>query len=559
MRFKASAIALGIATTLVLAGCSSSGGDEPESTGAASEGQGTAALTIAKPDGAIATESNNPWIGDSSALKLGYVNAIYEPVGIVNLVNPSDEVRPWLASEIAWSDDYTSVALTAREGVKFNDGSDMTAEDIAYSYQILVDTPALDTAAIGVKSVETEGDVVTVTFNTPMFAKQDKALHRFVVPKAVWEGIADPTTETNPEPIGTGPYTLSNFSTESVELTARDDYWGGELAVPTLYYVSYNDNNALTTALANGDADWAQAFLPNVQSAYVDKDPEHNIYWAPAGLGTDMMFVNTTKKPFDDVAFRKAVNMVIDRTQHQEIAREGGVPVLTSVTGLPTPAGDAYISEEYVGKDFTVDVDGAKQVLTDAGYTYEGDKLIDPEGDPVTFTLSVPQGWNDYVTGISLISDSVKAIGVEAAVDTPDQDSWWAARQNGDFDAVLNWTDTGATPWDLYSDTMDGRWLKPIGEPADFNFGRFDSPEATAALDSYIAATDDEARAEAIATAQKIFVEEVPAMPIGTRPFITEFNSRNYVGWPSDEDPYINADPTQPSSVLILTELKPAG
>ncbi|MFB7887988.1 ABC transporter substrate-binding protein [Cellulosimicrobium cellulans] len=555
MRLKASAIALGIATALVLTGCSSTGGNNDDETTGSGAG---AALTIAKPDGAIATESNNPWIGDSSALKLGYVNAIYEPVGIVNVVNPSDEVRPWLASEITWSEDYTSVTLTTREGVKWSDGKDLTADDIAYSYQILVDTPELNTAALDIKDVAVDGDKVTVTFGTPMFAKQDKVLHRFVVPKHVWEGVADPTTETNPDPVGTGPYTLTSFSTESVQLDARDDYWGGELAVPTLYYVSYNDNSALTTALANGDADWAQAFLPNVQSAFVDKDPEHNVYWAPAGLGIDAMFVNTTKKPFDDVAFRQAVNMVIDREQHQQIAREGGVPLLTSVTGLPTPAGDPFISDEFAGEEYEVDVDGAKKVLTDAGYTFEGDALIDPDGEPVTFQLSVPQGWNDYVTGISLIAESVKAIGVEATVDTPDSDSWWAAKGTGDFDAILHWTETGATPYDIYSDTMDARWLKPVGEAADYNFGRFDSPEATAALDAYLAATTDEDRATAIAEAQKIFVEQVPVMPIGTRPFITEFNTRNYVGWPSDDDPYINADPTQPTAVLILTQLKPA-
>ena len=555
MRLKASAIALGIATALVLTGCSSTGGNNDDETTGSGAG---AALTIAKPDGAIATESNNPWIGDSSALKLGYVNAIYEPVGIVNVVNPSDEVRPWLASEIVWSEDYTSVTLTTREGVKWSDGKDLTADDIAYSYQILVDTPELNTAALDIKDVAVDGDKVTVTFGTPMFAKQDKVLHRFVVPQHVWEGVADPTTETNPDPVGTGPYTLTSFSTESVQLDARDDYWGGELAVPTLYYVSYNDNSALTTALANGDADWAQAFLPNVQSAFVDKDPEHNVYWAPAGLGIDAMFVNTTKKPFDDVAFRQAVNMVIDREQHQQIARESGVPLLTSVTGLPTPAGDPFISDEFAGEEYAVDVDGAKKVLTDAGYTFEGDALIDPDGEPVTFQLSVPQGWNDYVTGISLIAESVKAIGVEATVDTPDSDSWWAAKGTGDFDAILHWTETGATPYDIYSDTMDARWLKPVGEAADYNFGRFDSPEATAALDAYLAATTDEDRAAAVAEAQKIFVEQVPVMPIGTRPFITEFNTRNYVGWPSDDDPYINADPTQPTAVLILTQLKPA-
>jgi peptide/nickel transport system substrate-binding protein len=554
MRLKASAIALGVATALVLTGCSASSGDGDTDT---TTGAGGAALTIAKPDGAIATESNNPWIGDSSALKLGYVNAIYEPVGFVNVVSPSDPIKPWLASEIVWSDDYTSVQLTTQSDVTWNDGEPLTADDIAFSYQILLDTPELNTAALPLESVTVDGDVVTLTFTSSMYAKQDKVLHRYVVPKHVWEGVADPTTEVNPEPVGTGPYTLESFSTESVELTARDDYWGGELAVPTLYYVSYNDNSALTTALANGDADWAQAFLPNVQSAYVEKDPDHNVYWAPAGLGVDAMFVNTTKKPFSDVAFRQAVNMVVDRTQHQQIAREDGVPLLTSVTGLPQPAGDPYIAEEFQGEEYAVDVDGAKKVLEDAGYTLDGEALVDPDGEPVTFELTVPQGWNDYVTGISLIAESVKALGVEATVTTPDSDSWWAAKGTGDFDAILHWTETGATPYDLYSDMMDGRWLKPVGEAADYNFGRYDNPEATAALDEFANATDDATRTAAIEKVQKIFVEDVPAMPIGTRPFISEFNTRNYTGWPSDADPYTNADPTQPSAVLILTELEP--
>ncbi|WP_062291708.1 ABC transporter substrate-binding protein [Demequina phytophila] len=557
---KSSLVALSVATTLALAACAGGGEatDDPSESGGGSVATPGAPLTIAKPDGAITTESNNPWIGDSSALKLGYINALLEPLAIVNLVDPSQDVKPWLASDIAWSDDYTSVTLTARDGVKWSDGEDFTAEDIAFTFQLFIDHPELDSAALGLTSVATEGDTVTLSFANPMYVKQDKVLHKLIVPKHVWEGVADPTTETNLEPVGTGPYTLTSFSSQSVQLDARTDYWGGELAVPTLYYVSYNDNTALTTALASGDADWAQAFIPNVQSAYLDKDADHNVYWAPAGLGIDTMYVNTTTKPFDDVAFRQAVNMVVDRTQHQAIAREGGVPLLTSVTGLPTPAGDPFINAEYQGKEYAVDVEGAKAVLEDAGYTWSGDQLVDPDGTDVEFTLQVPQGWNDYVTGISLIADEVKALGVDAKVDTPDVDTWWADKSNGDFQAILHWTDTGATPYDIYSNIMDGRWLMPVGEAANNNFGRYDNPEATDALNAYANATDDADRTAALEKVQQIFVEDVPAMPIGTRPFISEFNTRNYVGWPSDEDPYVNADPTQPTSVLILTSLEPA-
>ena len=347
MRIKSSMIVVSVVTALALSGCT--GTDTTDGSSAAPGPKVGAALTIAKPDGAIATESNNPWVGDSSGLKMGYINEILEPLAMVNTIDPSAPVIPWLASEIEWADDYKSVVVTAREGVKWSDGQDFTAADIAFTYQMFIDFPELDTAALGLKSVKEDGATVTLNFENSMYVKSDKVLMRFIVPKHIWENSADPATDTNMQPVGTGPYVLSQFTTQSVTLTARTDYWGGELAVPTLYFVSYNDNTALTTALASGDADWAQAFIPNVDSAYISKDADHNVYWPAAGLGIDAMFVNTTTKPFNDVAFRKAVNMVLDRKQHQAIAREGGVPELTSITGLPTPVGDSFIIDDFKG------------------------------------------------------------------------------------------------------------------------------------------------------------------------------------------------------------------
>jgi peptide/nickel transport system substrate-binding protein len=555
MKLRKPLIAASMITALgvtALAGCSSDGGSKPSTPA------GDGSLTIAKPDGPITVENNNPWVGDSSAQRLGYANALFEPLAITNSVDPTAEPVPWLASEFEWSEDYTSVVITARDGVTWSDGESFTADDIAFTFQLIKDNPAFDTSALKITDISVDGSTVTLGFEQSLFVKQNKVLLTRIVPEHVWKDAGDPTTFTNEDAVGTGPYTLSKFTSQSVELASRDDYWGGEVAVPTLYFVSYADNTALTTALVGGDADWAQIFIPNVQSAYIDKDPEHNIYWAPAGLGIDTLFVNTQTKPFDDVAFRQAINKVIDRDAHAEIAREGGVPVITSVTGLPTPVGDSFISDEYQGEDYEVDVDGAKEILEDAGYTWDGDTLIDPDGEAVTCELAVPQGWADYVTGISLISDSVKALGVEATVNTPDADNWTEDLSTGDFQAAIHWTDSAETPYDFYSDQMDGRFLQPIGEAANYNYGRFDSEEATQALETYATTTDEAERQEALDTIEKIYVEEVPAMPVGTRPIISQYNTRDYVGWPSDEDPYVDADPTQPTMVYILTKLQPA-
>ncbi|MCC2030932.1 ABC transporter substrate-binding protein [Microbacterium allomyrinae] len=550
MRLRTSLVAVGLAAAIALTGCA--GG------GSSSDPEAGAALTIAKPDGAIAAESNNPWIGDSSALKLGYANTIFEPLAFVNVIADAP-VTPWLASEIEWADDYRSVTVTAREGVTWNDGEPFTADDIKFTFELLRDNPAIEPAALGITDVTVDGDAVTINFENSVFVKQDKVLEKFIVPEHIWKDVEDPSDETNPEPVGTGPYTLTSWTSQSVQLDQRDDYWGGELAVPTLYFVSYNDNTALTTALANGDADWAQGFIPNIDDAYLSKD-EHNQYWAPAGLGVDALWFNTETKPFDDKALRQALNLIVDRDQHREVAREGNVPALTSVTGLPTPAGDPFIIDEFQGQEYTVDVEGAKAILEEAGYTWDADeKLIDPDGTPVTFTIQVPQGWSDYVTGITLIAEDVKQIGIDATVDTPDVDTWWANKGTGEFQAILHWTDTGLTPWDIYSNVMDGARYLPIGEQSEqYNFGRFNDPEITAALAEYANAADEATRDAALASIQTSFIDEAVALPIGTRPFIGEFNTRNYVGWPSDDDPYAVPEPTRPQMLLVLTRLQAA-
>ncbi|GAB3598098.1 ABC transporter substrate-binding protein [Microbacterium tumbae] len=545
------AFAVAALSASVLAGCSSN-----DDTGDAPSGENPA-LTIAKPDGAITTESNNPWVGDSSANKLGYKNVLFEPLAMVNPVG-DNETTPWLAEKVEWNEDYTQLRVTPRSGVAWNDGEDFTADDIVFTFTLIKDTPALDTGNLQLTDIVQDGGDVVLSFAESKFVKQAQVLNIAMIPEHVWADVDDPTTFANPDPVGTGPYVLDSFSTQSVTMTARDDYWGGDLAVPTLYYISYNDNTALTTALGNGDADWAQAFISDVQSAFVEKDPEHNVFWAANTLSPDVLFVNHQRKPFNDLAFRQAVNMVIDRAAHTEIARENAGPELTSVTGLPTPVGDKYIGPDYQGEEFSIDVDGARAILEDAGYTWDGDALIDPDGEPVSFTLQVPQGWNDYVTGISLISDQVKeTLGADAKVDTPDADTWWANKRSGDFDAIMHWTDGGTTPYDLYSDTMDGRWLL-VGDDVDYNFGRYENAEVTELLNTYATSASDEERTAALYEIQKTFVEDVPVIPVGTHPVLGEYNTRGYVGWPSEEDQYATADPTQVTVPMILTKLKPA-
>ncbi|BDV31285.1 ABC transporter substrate-binding protein [Microbacterium terricola] len=555
MRLRTSLAVVGIATALVLTGCAGAGTDD--NTSNEGTGQGTVALTIAKPDGAISTESNNPYLGDSSAAKYGYGKVIFESLA---LVNPTGDLgtTPWLAESVTWNDDYTQLTAKARSGVKWSDGEDFTAEDIAFSYKQVLDGKLNDTNALDLKAVTVDGDTVTLDFNSSKFTQQARVLHFQIVPEHIWADIADPNTDPltgEGQVVGTGPYVMDSWTTESVTLTANPDYWGGELAVPELHYVSYGDNAALTTALATGEADWAQAFIPQIEDSYLSADPDNQFLVSPtAGAGT--LFMNLQTKPFNDPALRQALAWTIDRQAYVDIAREGASEAVWSVTGLGSLLEDE-IAPEYAGQDYSVDVDKAKAVLTDAGYTWKDEALIDPDGEAVTFSISVPAGWSDWNTEQALIAEELKeGLGIEVKVDQPDWGGWDAARQEGTFQAIIHWLEDTGNAYGLYTSTMDPKWI--VDDKAAFNFGRYDDPAVTEALNTYANASSDEDRTAALEVIQTAFVEDVPAIPLGAHPLLGEFNTRNYVGWPSEDDQYSSADPTQPAIVQILTKLQPA-
>ena len=559
-RKLAATVATLAAVAMLATACSSGGGTTP-TTGATGGGNSAAAggqtLTICMPNGPQ-TNNSNPFLNTASGNSLGYRWAIYEPLAQVNDTRPANKPEPWLASAWEWNTDYTQLKITARDGVKWSDGQDFTAADIAFSLQLRKDHDALNTEGISYGDITTDGNVVTVSFTTGQFVNQIKILQLFVVPQHIWSTLADPETDTNQKPVGTGPYTLTSWTDQAVILDQNPSYWGGKLAVPQLRYTSYSGNDTETTALATGECQWGWTFIADYQNVYVAKDAAHNKVFMPAGLGIDQLMLNVTKPPFNDVAVRKALNMVVDRKQASEVAESGLFPELTSITGIPTPAGDSFIADAYKNQTYKVDVAGAKKVLTDAGYTYDGDKLIGKDGKQVSFKLWVPAGWNDYVTSQQLIAQSAQSIGMNATTDTPTADAWFAANNTGDFDAALHWTNTGMTPFEMYSDMFDPAYYLPVGQQANWNLGRFQDDAAAAAFKAYTDATDDAGRKAALDTIQKIFVEQVPAIAVDARPAAAEYSTKYYVGWPDDGNAYANPQPTVANATWILTKLKPA-
>lgn len=546
------------AVALAVTACSSGSAGSTSSSGTGGKGSG-AVLTVGMPNGTL-TENQSPIIPTGSAAKsLGYAWVIYESLMQVNDIKPLENPTPWLATSVTWNADYTEAKIVARDGVKWSDGQAFTANDIAFTLNLLIKYKAINADFPDqIKSATASGNTVTVDFTQPEYVNQVKLLKQVIVPEHLWKDV-DPTTYTDTKPVGTGPYTLQSWTPQAATLVPNPTYWGGTPKVAKLQYSSYNDNNALTTALTTGEAQWGWTFIADYKNTYIAKNPKAFHQVAGGGFGVDVLYLNNEKAPFDNVAFRKALSMVVDREQISQLAGSGVWPAIGSVTGMPSPSGDDWIAPDYKGKKQSVDVNAAKSLLKEAGYTWDGSgKLLDPKGAKVTFELVNPAGWNDYLTALDLIKTAAAQLGADATVNAANQDAWFNdIIPNGNFQATLHWTDGGATPWNMYADMMDGASYVPLGKTATWDFGRYKNDEVTKALADFRGASDDATRKSSLAVVQKHFVEDAPALVIWARPSVAQYSTASYTGFPTDDDPYANPQPTGPQAAQIVMKLTP--
>src|SRR5437764_5337080 len=266
----------------------------------------TTVLNFCKPNGPQA-ENNNPFLETSAAKSLGYRWMIYEPLVMLNRLKPQEPGKPWLATKWDWSDNYRKLVLTIRDGVKFSDGRPMTAEDSAYTFQLLRDNKALNIDSVPYKDISVSGTQVTLGFPTSQFVNQVKILQTLVVPKHIWQSVKDPATDPVKNPVGTGQFALKSFTPQTVTVAARDGYWQQAPQVKEIRYTSYNDNNSQVAALTSGAAEWSFVFISNYKTVYAAKDPAHYKLWFPAQISERCRCFNIKKLRTNNANLRTAL------------------------------------------------------------------------------------------------------------------------------------------------------------------------------------------------------------------------------------------------------------
>ncbi len=513
----------------------------------------------------------NPYFNTNQGGDFGAQGLLYEPLYFTNLYN--GQTTPWLASSFSYSSDLSQLTFHLRPGVKWNDGQDFTSADVKFTFDLMKANPALDQSSAWalLKSVDAP-DSSTVVFT--LLHPQSTALFRlgdqvYIVPQHIWSAISgDPAKFANDKnPVGTGPYKLTSYSTDLITYQRNSNYWGTKPQVQTIQVPSIKDNTTAITDMIQGKLDWmGTGWNPDYNALYTAKDPQHNKTWFAAS-NTVMLYLNLQKAPFNNLLVRKAINAAINRDQlPQGVAKYAGV---ANPTGVIVPTLNDWISPQYQNMTFQYSTSQVDSYMQQAGFKKGSSGFYqDAHGKELTMSVDVVNGWSDWDQDVQFIVNNLNAAGIKATVNSQSGFTpYYTAITGGSYDAAISWTNSGPTPYFPYQALLSSANSAPAGKAVvGTNFERWDastssgySAKTDQLIAQYESSNDTNAQKQAIASIEDIMVSQLPVIPLTVNVYWDEYTTKNWTGWPDANNPYDSGAPyNMPDAANVILHLTPA-
>ena len=328
--------------------------------------------------------------------------------------------RPELAESWTHSDDGLTWTFKLRPSATWQDGEPVTAQDVVFTYDWVMDNEVSPYAALttGIQSVEaTDDQTVVFTCSEPK-AGMD-ALWIPILPEHLWSGV-DPSDEEAvaavPD-VGDGPFRLVSVAPgRSVVLRANEGYWGGRPAVDEVVFVAYRNPGTMADDLQSGVLD-AAVGLEGGRFRRLRRDDRLQAIAAPGRSFVDLGFVcaptATDADPsLRDQAFREALNWAIDRRTivarlYDGFAATGSTIVAPGVRRDPDYHRDPAPDDRY-----GYDLKRAAQLLQDAGYVKMAGRLTGPDSEPVSLRLFASDSPPEGEAIARIVAKGLRALGI---------------------------------------------------------------------------------------------------------------------------------------------------
>ncbi len=517
-------------------------------------------------------EEQTSWVQNFNPFDLGgrrqsTMDFVYEPLVIFNDYDSGKPV--WrLATAYKFADDLKSITYTLRDGIKWSDGKPLTSADMKFTLDMMLKNSAVDTAGVGqsVASVEAPSPTEVKINLKDVDTHFPESLADFaVVPEHIWKDVADPLAFKNETPVGSGPMTeIRRFTPQVYEQCRNPNYWdAATLKVDCLKLPQIAGNDQMLALLPEGGIDWFGSFLPQIDTTYVGLDPEHNAYWQPPAETVAFQMNLKSSNPgnaeaFNDMTFRRAFSLAMDRTAMVDIAGFGYPVVNLHASGLP-PRFDSWRNKAAEGAQdewLTYDIDKANKLLDDAGYAKGGDGFrATPSGKPINFPIIVPNGWTDWIDAVQIAAEGLRKIGINASVATPEYEQWQKQILDGSFEAVMNSRADGPTPFRGYFQSLSTTFAGRLPTAPS----RYSNPELDKVFDDYRRATTDDERKALFDKVQVIVADNLPVVPVFNGPTWYQFSTKRFTGWVSKEEPAMNPEDHDNNRMRLmhLLRLKP--
>ncbi|MDN3678874.1 ABC transporter substrate-binding protein [Vibrio tapetis subsp. quintayensis] len=468
---------------------------------------------------------------------------MFEPLLVFNNMTGETDFR--LAESYQYSDDLKTITLVLRDGVKWSDGSKLTADDVVYSFLLTKDAPAFDQK--GIWSGKNLAEVKATDERTVVFELNEADstfvwnLERYhIVPKHIWDKVENLTTFTNPNPVGSGPMTTVKYlKPQQMELCRNPHYYiENRPYLDCVNLRSYNDNSQIQPALIKGEIDWGSNFIADVESTFVGADKENNHFWYPANDAIHL-YVNTKVAPFDDLKVRQALSMALDRDMIVDVAAYGYPTANFNAGGI----GELYkqsinqdISDKYKSIT-TYNPEKAKAMLKEAGLVdRNGDGFRDgADGKTVEFDIEVVNGWTDWIQVVQMVTEYFEEVGIKANVKTVDWAVYDSNLKKSDYTMSINWSMVATNPILAYQEYFS---TSRIGKTWHAGHG-VHSEAIDDLIDSFGKTGDKQTQQKILDELQEFSAQNMPFIPLFSNPTWFQYSNKKIVGWPSEKDPYV--------------------
>ena len=466
---KIAAAAMAGALAVSLAACGSSASTGTTATGEAAD---AAEATEAGETGFTVQLGPNPETLDpalNAAIDGGNtLLTIEEPLLIID---ENNEVQPGQAESYEVSDDGLTWTFHMRDGLKWSDGSDLTAADFEYSFKRLAspDTAAPyaetvvgmidgyqdaignpdadgntttdpDWDALNVHASE-DGKTLTIQLSYPC-SYFDK-LAAFVATAPVQQATVEANGDawcTEPDTfICNGPYMITEWTpSERIVLSKNPYYVGGwdssKIVSDTITLLLLEDSSASYAAYNSGEAQLVKD-VPTDEIPSLTRAEDGGDFYLDEIMGTYYITLNDQKEPFTDVRVRKALSLAIDRDYVANTIMQGIYTPATALVGPGIVDNEGYFmdnangGEPYIGSDYEANLEEAKQLMAEAGYP-------DGEGFPTITYSANDAGY--HIPVAEYLQQAWGELGITMNIDKVEWSSFIPMRRAGDYDISRN-------------------------------------------------------------------------------------------------------------------------